>query len=169
MQRKCAMCSFQTGGSTARTLTSALKGYKGYKGKRPQSRCLTAGLFINTHEVMKKKRKFVVILGERTIDGKSAVNCCLLWDQGLSKCARPSYADNRCDVQQESVLELRLMPAWRTSLRSRKKGKQKKNYVGRETLPTSIKEKGTHWLRRAVIPFNIGFKTEKDNVDLEGY
>eukprot|EP00983_Pelagomonas_calceolata_P039288 1137120-Pelagomonas_calceolata.AAC.1 len=26
----------------------------------------------------------------------------------------------------------------------------KKNYVGRETLPTSIKEKETRWLRRAV-------------------
>eukprot|EP00983_Pelagomonas_calceolata_P072014 1151487-Pelagomonas_calceolata.AAC.1 len=42
--------------------------YKGYKGKRPQSRCLTASLFINTHEVMKKKRKFVVILVYKKID-----------------------------------------------------------------------------------------------------
>eukprot|EP00983_Pelagomonas_calceolata_P010286 334039-Pelagomonas_calceolata.AAC.1 len=39
-----------------------VEGYKGYKGKGPQSRRLTAILFINTHEVMKKKRKFVVIL-----------------------------------------------------------------------------------------------------------
>eukprot|EP00983_Pelagomonas_calceolata_P031097 976535-Pelagomonas_calceolata.AAC.1 len=30
----------------------------------------------------------------------------------------------------------------------------KKNYVGRETLPTSIKEKTTHWLRRAVSPLH---------------
>eukprot|EP00983_Pelagomonas_calceolata_P111123 1159749-Pelagomonas_calceolata.AAC.9 len=30
-------------------------GSKGYKGKRPQSRRLTASLFINSHEVMKKK------------------------------------------------------------------------------------------------------------------
>eukprot|EP00983_Pelagomonas_calceolata_P044475 1139310-Pelagomonas_calceolata.AAC.1 len=27
---------------------------------------------------------------------------------------------------------------------------EKKNYVGRATLPTSIQEKETHWLRRAV-------------------
>eukprot|EP00983_Pelagomonas_calceolata_P130939 1161729-Pelagomonas_calceolata.AAC.1 len=32
------------------------------RDNRPQSRRLTASLFINTHEVMKKKRKFVVIL-----------------------------------------------------------------------------------------------------------
>eukprot|EP00983_Pelagomonas_calceolata_P000054 1484-Pelagomonas_calceolata.AAC.1 len=36
--------------------------YKGYKGKRPQSRRLPASLFINTHKIMKEKRKFVVIL-----------------------------------------------------------------------------------------------------------
>eukprot|EP00983_Pelagomonas_calceolata_P056483 1144603-Pelagomonas_calceolata.AAC.1 len=30
--------------------------------KRPPSKRLTASLFINTHEVMKEKRKFVVIL-----------------------------------------------------------------------------------------------------------
>eukprot|EP00983_Pelagomonas_calceolata_P023673 745125-Pelagomonas_calceolata.AAC.1 len=36
--------------------------YKGYKGRRPQSRRLTASLFNNTHEAMKKKKKFVVIL-----------------------------------------------------------------------------------------------------------
>eukprot|EP00983_Pelagomonas_calceolata_P013620 436694-Pelagomonas_calceolata.AAC.1 len=42
------------------------KRYKGQKGKRPQSRRLTASLsherFINTYEVMKGKRKSVVIL-----------------------------------------------------------------------------------------------------------
>eukprot|EP00983_Pelagomonas_calceolata_P084478 1156367-Pelagomonas_calceolata.AAC.2 len=34
-----------------------LMGYKGYnlKGKKPQSRRLTASLFINTHEIMKEK------------------------------------------------------------------------------------------------------------------
>eukprot|EP00983_Pelagomonas_calceolata_P065650 1148673-Pelagomonas_calceolata.AAC.2 len=36
-----------------------------------------------------------------------------------SECARPSRADKRCDVQLESVLELRLMSAWRIFLRSR--------------------------------------------------
>eukprot|EP00983_Pelagomonas_calceolata_P059446 1145920-Pelagomonas_calceolata.AAC.2 len=30
------------------------KGYKGYNGKRPQSRRLTASLFINAHEIMKR-------------------------------------------------------------------------------------------------------------------
>eukprot|EP00983_Pelagomonas_calceolata_P086859 1156845-Pelagomonas_calceolata.AAC.8 len=30
-------------------------GYKGYKGKKPQSRRLTAGLFMNAHEVIKEK------------------------------------------------------------------------------------------------------------------
>eukprot|EP00983_Pelagomonas_calceolata_P013328 425816-Pelagomonas_calceolata.AAC.1 len=36
----------------------AYKGYKGLQGnKRPQSRRLTASLFMNTHEVMKEKRK----------------------------------------------------------------------------------------------------------------
>eukprot|EP00983_Pelagomonas_calceolata_P072796 1151884-Pelagomonas_calceolata.AAC.1 len=36
-----------------------------------------------------------------------------------SKCARPSSAYKRFYVQQESVLELRLMSAWRIVLRSR--------------------------------------------------
>eukprot|EP00983_Pelagomonas_calceolata_P096953 1158190-Pelagomonas_calceolata.AAC.11 len=45
-----------------------LQGHKDYKGKRPQSRHLTASLFINTHEVMKKKRKFVVILVQKNIN-----------------------------------------------------------------------------------------------------
>eukprot|EP00983_Pelagomonas_calceolata_P045373 1139705-Pelagomonas_calceolata.AAC.1 len=45
----------------------------------------------------------------RSIGDMSAVNCCLLCDQGLSKYARPSSADKSCDVQKESVLELRLM------------------------------------------------------------
>eukprot|EP00983_Pelagomonas_calceolata_P039965 1137404-Pelagomonas_calceolata.AAC.1 len=53
----------------------------------------------------------------RTIDDMSATYCCLLWDQEF-ECARPSSAVKRCDVQQESVLELRLMSAWRTFLRS---------------------------------------------------
>eukprot|EP00983_Pelagomonas_calceolata_P039585 1137235-Pelagomonas_calceolata.AAC.1 len=35
---------------------------EGYKGKRPQSGRLTASLFINTHEIMKEKRKSVVVL-----------------------------------------------------------------------------------------------------------
>eukprot|EP00983_Pelagomonas_calceolata_P008748 285611-Pelagomonas_calceolata.AAC.1 len=55
----------------------------------------------------------------RTIDDVSAVYSSLLWDQGLYECARPSSAGKRCDVQQDSVLELRLMSAWRTFLRSR--------------------------------------------------
>eukprot|EP00983_Pelagomonas_calceolata_P040080 1137447-Pelagomonas_calceolata.AAC.4 len=33
------------------------RSYKGYKGTRPQSRRLTASLFINAHEVMKKKKE----------------------------------------------------------------------------------------------------------------
>eukprot|EP00983_Pelagomonas_calceolata_P005049 164592-Pelagomonas_calceolata.AAC.1 len=37
------------------------KGYKGYKGEGPQSRRLTANLFINIHEIMKEKRKYVDI------------------------------------------------------------------------------------------------------------
>eukprot|EP00983_Pelagomonas_calceolata_P020259 639357-Pelagomonas_calceolata.AAC.2 len=36
---------------------SPRKRYKGYKGKRPQSRRLTANLFINAHEIMKEKGK----------------------------------------------------------------------------------------------------------------
>eukprot|EP00983_Pelagomonas_calceolata_P008722 284327-Pelagomonas_calceolata.AAC.1 len=28
--------------------------------------------------------------------------------------------------------------------------KEKKNYVGEETLPTSVEQKETHWLKRAV-------------------
>eukprot|EP00983_Pelagomonas_calceolata_P116376 1160295-Pelagomonas_calceolata.AAC.6 len=43
-------------GALAGMLEAVLKPYKGYKGKRHQSRRLTASLFINTHEVMKKKR-----------------------------------------------------------------------------------------------------------------
>eukprot|EP00983_Pelagomonas_calceolata_P041459 1138073-Pelagomonas_calceolata.AAC.4 len=61
-----------------------------------------------------------VIQEVRTIDDKTAVYCCLLWDQGLLECARPSSTDKTCDAQQESVLELRLMSAWRTFLRSRR-------------------------------------------------
>eukprot|EP00983_Pelagomonas_calceolata_P053798 1143432-Pelagomonas_calceolata.AAC.1 len=38
------------------------KDYKGYKGKRSHSRHLTASLFVDAHEVMKEKRKFVVIM-----------------------------------------------------------------------------------------------------------
>eukprot|EP00983_Pelagomonas_calceolata_P037721 1136475-Pelagomonas_calceolata.AAC.1 len=49
----------------------------------------------------------------RTIDDMSAVYCCLLWDQGLSECARPSSADKRYDVQQESGLDQRLTSAWK--------------------------------------------------------
>eukprot|EP00983_Pelagomonas_calceolata_P019668 619468-Pelagomonas_calceolata.AAC.1 len=40
-----------------------LQGLQGdTREKRPQSRRMTASLFINTREVMKKKRKFVVVL-----------------------------------------------------------------------------------------------------------
>eukprot|EP00983_Pelagomonas_calceolata_P043717 1139018-Pelagomonas_calceolata.AAC.1 len=38
---------------------------------------------------------------------------------------------------------------------------QRKNYVGRKTLPTSIKEKETHWLRRAVSLLHHKFKNRK--------
>eukprot|EP00983_Pelagomonas_calceolata_P007512 244869-Pelagomonas_calceolata.AAC.6 len=41
---------------------------RGTKEKKPQSRRLTASLFINTHEVIKKKRKFGVILVLKNID-----------------------------------------------------------------------------------------------------
>eukprot|EP00983_Pelagomonas_calceolata_P067123 1149361-Pelagomonas_calceolata.AAC.1 len=44
------------------------KGYQGCKGKRPQSRRLTASLFINTHKVMKGKRKYAVILVSKIIN-----------------------------------------------------------------------------------------------------
>eukprot|EP00983_Pelagomonas_calceolata_P077095 1153712-Pelagomonas_calceolata.AAC.4 len=42
-----------------------------------------------------------------------------------------------------------------------KKRKEKKNYVGRETLPTSIKVKETHWPRRAVSPLHHKIKDEE--------
>eukprot|EP00983_Pelagomonas_calceolata_P033969 1064061-Pelagomonas_calceolata.AAC.1 len=32
--------------------------------------------------------------------------------------------------------------------------RKKKNYAGRQTLPTSFKEKETHWLKRAVSPLH---------------
>eukprot|EP00983_Pelagomonas_calceolata_P050096 1141806-Pelagomonas_calceolata.AAC.1 len=38
------------------------KGYKGYKGKRPQSRRLAASLFISAHETIKEKGKFVILV-----------------------------------------------------------------------------------------------------------
>eukprot|EP00983_Pelagomonas_calceolata_P038502 1136809-Pelagomonas_calceolata.AAC.11 len=55
----------------------------------------------------------------RTIDDMLAIYCCLLWDQGLSECARPSSTDKRCDIQQESVLEPRLMSPWSTCWRKK--------------------------------------------------
>eukprot|EP00983_Pelagomonas_calceolata_P076920 1153639-Pelagomonas_calceolata.AAC.3 len=44
------------------------KSYKGFKGKRPQSRRFTASLFTNAHEIIKEKRKFVVILVYKSIN-----------------------------------------------------------------------------------------------------
>eukprot|EP00983_Pelagomonas_calceolata_P020172 636651-Pelagomonas_calceolata.AAC.1 len=50
-------------------------------------------------------------------------------------------------------------------------GKQRKNYVGRErererererALPASTKEKGTHWLRRALAPSTTNVQNRKD-------
>jgi len=44
-------------------IIQGLQGLQGLQGeKRPQSRRLTASLFIKTHKIMKEKRKFVVIL-----------------------------------------------------------------------------------------------------------
>eukprot|EP00983_Pelagomonas_calceolata_P001889 62872-Pelagomonas_calceolata.AAC.1 len=43
------------------------KGYNGYKGKRPQSKRLTASLFMDTYEIMKEKRKSVVILTGQSV------------------------------------------------------------------------------------------------------
>eukprot|EP00983_Pelagomonas_calceolata_P000438 15141-Pelagomonas_calceolata.AAC.1 len=40
--------------------------------------------------------------------------------------------------------------------------------VVEETLPTSVKEKETHWLRRAASPPQ-SYKEEKAHEDLEGY
>eukprot|EP00983_Pelagomonas_calceolata_P040528 1137659-Pelagomonas_calceolata.AAC.4 len=47
--------------------------------------------------------------------------------------------------------------------------KEKKNYVGRETLPTSIKEKEIHWLKELRVPSTARSETEIANGDLEGF
>eukprot|EP00983_Pelagomonas_calceolata_P024932 784009-Pelagomonas_calceolata.AAC.1 len=49
--------SLLTAGHTGKWTTCCRGGFKVYKGKRPQSRRLTAGLFINAHYNMKEKRE----------------------------------------------------------------------------------------------------------------
>eukprot|EP00983_Pelagomonas_calceolata_P038183 1136701-Pelagomonas_calceolata.AAC.2 len=57
MVHVCSACQVRSCISGVSTPCCKYKGYKGYKGERPQSRRLTASLFINAHEVMKEKRK----------------------------------------------------------------------------------------------------------------
>eukprot|EP00983_Pelagomonas_calceolata_P074512 1152587-Pelagomonas_calceolata.AAC.2 len=51
-------------------------GYKGLQGKRPQLRRLTVTLFINAHEIMKVKGKFVVILDMGTASKGRVTKLC---------------------------------------------------------------------------------------------
>eukprot|EP00983_Pelagomonas_calceolata_P043505 1138926-Pelagomonas_calceolata.AAC.12 len=47
--------------------------------------------------------------------------------------------------------------------------RKKRNYVGRVTLPTSIKEKEARWLIKSREPPPPQKKKDETNVDLEGY
>eukprot|EP00983_Pelagomonas_calceolata_P040684 1137726-Pelagomonas_calceolata.AAC.7 len=51
-------CVREVGGGVARITGPKHTPTRGYKGKRPQSRLLTASLFIDAHEIMKEKRKY---------------------------------------------------------------------------------------------------------------